>query len=99
MLDVLDEAPIVGPKPEAFRRQIASLKVGESASKARRLSLSSPEASDLTGFTRTFRVSIDSEVSKQRKATGRDFVVEQGTIMCGAGFVLVVIVVTRTEGL
>lgn len=96
MLGALDE-PTTGPKPEAFRRQIASLKIGESASKAQRLALGSDEASDLAAFMRKFRISIDSEVSKQRKASSKDFIVEQGTIMCNNGHVIAAVVVTRTE--
>lgn len=96
MLEALDE-PTTGPKPEAFRRQIAALKTGESASKAQRLALGSPEAADLAAFMRKFRISIDSEVSKQRKSSGKEFVVEQGSIMCNNGHVLAVVVVTRTE--
>jgi hypothetical protein len=94
MLECLDE-PEPAEKPESFRRQIAHLRIGDSCAKVRRIPLDSPDAHNLTEETRRFRLSIDSEVSKQRKSSGRDYAVEQGTIITGAGHVLIVVSVTR----
>lgn len=96
MLDCLDE-PAAAEKPSPFRAQIAALRLGDSLSKAKRLPLTSPDVQDLTGFIKRFRVSIDSEVSKQRKATDREFAVEQAVTLTGNGHVLVAVVVTRVE--
>lgn len=96
MHDSILDAPPPAAKAIPFARQIDALITGDSAARVKRIAAGSEEAGDLSGFIKKFRLAIDTQVSKIRAATFRDFVVEQGTIITASGHILVVVTVTRT---
>lgn len=94
MLACLDDEPIA-ERADSFRKQIGALRVGSSAAKVVRLALGSEEAADLAGTIRKVRQSVDAEASKQRKASSRNYIVEQASVVISNEHILVVVAVTR----
>lgn len=95
MLACLDDEAPIAERADSFRKQIGSLKVGESAAKVKRVVIDTPEAANLALTIKKVRQSVDAEASKQRKATGRSYEVQQASVVLSEQHIMIVVAVTR----